>query len=293
MKTIAVLTDFSTRAESAARYALGLASHLQANVLLYNSFLLPSSEPLGLQVAWSMESYDEIQGDAEKELHALAEKLRSELTINSIDSSSFKPTIYCKCDHGTLSHSLELLLSDGEIILVVMGTHKKGISGFMMSNHLHEVIDNVARPVLIVPENAVFKSISKIAFATDMKGTDLEVVNSLAGLARPFNAEVMLAHISAKASEEECAKMVTHFLEEVANVINYQKIYYRSVKENQVQVGLNWLAENVAFEMLVMVHRHKGFWGQFFNGSYTQKMAAQLNIPLMVYPCPANSLPVF
>ncbi|QNK62427.1 universal stress protein [Pedobacter sp. PAMC26386] len=55
MKTITVLTDFSERAENAARYALHLAQHLQANIILYHSFLVPASEPLSGQVYWSME----------------------------------------------------------------------------------------------------------------------------------------------------------------------------------------------------------------------------------------------
>ncbi len=292
MKTIAVLTDFSDRAESAAKYALGIAQHIHANILLYNSFLMPSAEPLGMQVAWSMESYEELQDDAENELHRLAAKLKYDLSI--APSGPFKPTIYCKCDNGTLSTNLNMLLTDGEIVLLVMGTHKKGISGFITSNHMREVIDSVSIPVIIVPENHNFKLIDKIAFATDMKGTDLEVVNSITGIAKPFGAEIMLAHICA-AQPEDCvsAKMIQHFLDEVGNVINYPSIYYRNVKEKHIKTGLNWLTENVDFDILVMVHRHKGFWEQFFNGSNTQRIAAQLNLPLMVYPSPAKSLPVY
>lgn len=292
MKTIAVLTDFSDRAESAARYALGIAQHLHANILLYNSFLLPSAEPLGMQVAWSMDSYEELQDDTEKELHNLAEKLKHNLSV--APSGPFKPTIYCKCDHGALSANLNLLLADEEIILLVMGTHHKGISGFMMSNHMREVIDSVSLPVIIVPQNQTFSGIDKIAFATDMKGTDLEVINSLTGLAKPFGAEIMLAHICAN-EKEECAseKMVQHFLEEVGNVINYPCIYYRNVNEKHIDKGLNWLVGNVDFDILVMVHRQKGFWEQFFNGSNTHRVASQLKLPLLVYPCPAKSLPVF
>jgi hypothetical protein len=52
MKTIAVLTDFSKRAENSARYALHLAEHLHNDIKLYNSFFVPSEDPLSAQIAW-------------------------------------------------------------------------------------------------------------------------------------------------------------------------------------------------------------------------------------------------
>jgi nucleotide-binding universal stress UspA family protein len=61
MKTIAVLTDFSKRAENAAKYALHLAEHLHADIKLYNSFFVPSEDPLSAQIAWSMEDYDALK----------------------------------------------------------------------------------------------------------------------------------------------------------------------------------------------------------------------------------------
>lgn len=75
MKTITVLTDFSANAENAARYALRLAQHLQANLTLYNSFLVPMAEPLGGQVYWSMEDYNILQKDSEEQLRALGTRL--------------------------------------------------------------------------------------------------------------------------------------------------------------------------------------------------------------------------
>ncbi|WP_442587349.1 universal stress protein [Pedobacter sp. AW31-3R] len=292
MKTIAVLTDFSERAEIAANYALGIAQHLHANILLYHSFLLPVVDPLGMPVVGAYDGLEEFQEDTEKELHKLAAKLKYNLSVSP--SGPFKPTIYCKCDNGGFSDNLNLLLTDGEIILMVMGTHKKGISGFMMSNHMREVIDAVSIPVIIVPEKHPFKLIDKIAFATDMKGTDLEVLSSLTGLAKPFGAEIMLAHICAD-QPEDCAsaKMIQHFLDEVGNVINYPSIYYRNVKEKRIEKGLNWLTNNVDFDILVMVHRNKSFWDQFFKGSNTQRMAAKLNLPLLVFPSSVRRLPVF
>jgi len=292
MKTIAVMTDFSDRANNAAKYALGLAQHLHANVLLYNSFVVPAAEPLGLQVAWSLESFNELQADSEKELHQLADHLRQDLS--ALPEGSFKPVIYCKCDNGTLSANLNALLSDREILLLVIGSHRKRASGFMLSNHMREMIDGVELPILIIPEKQQFRKIGKIAFATDLQDTDLNVLSSLSGFARPSYAQIMLTHIcTGNVPAQISDQKIDNFLQEVGNKINYPNIFFRKVTEEHLKDGFKWLIENVTSDILVMVHRNKSFWDQLLNHSNTQKMAERINLPLLVYPCPAASLPVF
>lgn len=287
MKTIAVLTDFSKRAENAARYALHLAQQLKANIILYNSFLVPAGEPLAGQVYWSMEDFNTLQEDSEQELNLLAGRLKEELT--TLPVNAFKPAIHCQCQEGPLYMHLNKLLANKDIIMLVMGTHRKGLSSLIMGNHMRDIIGNTSLPVLVVPENQNFKNIDKILFATDMSETDLEVLHALTQMAKPSHAEITLAHIqSPEITEKETKKLTWNFLEEVANKINYGKIYYREVKETPIKEGLKWLSSNVTCSLFVMVHRHKSFLEQLFNISNTQKMAANTNLPLLIYP----SLPI-
>ena len=53
------------------------------------------------------------------------------------------------------------------------------------------------------------------------------------------------------------------------------------------------LDDSHSYDMLVMVHHHKDFWEKLFNQSDTQKAASQVSLPLLVYPFPTRSLPVF
>ncbi|MDO3628160.1 hypothetical protein [Mucilaginibacter sp. BT774] len=83
MKTIAILTDFSERAENAANYAYRLAQSLQADIILYDSFLVPSASPLAAQIAWPMEDYDQLYKDNERWMRT---KLLNKLMITSSNS---------------------------------------------------------------------------------------------------------------------------------------------------------------------------------------------------------------
>jgi hypothetical protein len=152
-------------------------------------------------------------------------------------------------------------------------------------------LDRVSLPVLVVPEQAIFKPIHKIAFPTDLGKGDLDVLGSLAGMARPFQAEILLAHIRPEASVMEAP--VKDFLKDVGNRIDYPNIYYRDVNQMRVKTGLLELEKQADADLLVMVHRNKGFIEQIFGGSYTQKIAADPLLPLLIYPYPAHSCPVF
>ena len=290
MKKITVLTDFSASAENAARYAVRLAQHLQANLTLYNSFLVPMAEPLGGQVYWSMEDYNILQKDSEEKLRTLGARLAEELS--TLPVNAFRPVIDFKCQEGPLYRHIHRLSSDRDLMLLVMGTHRKGLGSLMMGNHMREIIGAVSLPVLIVPENQSFKKLDKLVFATDMEDSDLDIIQALTAFAKPSHAEITLAHIQhPDTSEADTKKLVTNFLEDVANKINYPKIYYRAVEHTPVKTGLKWLAENVTCNLFVMVHRHKTFLEQLFNLSNTQKMAANTNLPLLIFPCAENAEP--
>ncbi|MGF7080340.1 universal stress protein [Mucilaginibacter sp. UYCu711] len=286
MKTIAVLTDFSERADNAAMYAVHLAQHLKVNVLLYNSFFVASAHQLSAQVAWPMEDFNELQHDSEKEMQLLLAKLKKELTLSP---EGFTPAIECGSHGGNLVDNLDELLADREVIVLVMGSHKKGVATLMTANHMRELIDKALLPVLIIPEYKTFAPIHKIAFATDLHGGDIEFIHSLASLARSFDAEILIAHTT-KTDDNE---LVDTFLNKVTNNVDYHKIYFRPLKDMSVNDGLNWLIEQGQIDMLVMVHRHKSLLERFFTRSNSQHTAADSEMPLLIYPYPVKSMIVF
>ena len=292
MKTIAVLTDFSKRAEIAAKYALHLTEHLHANIKLYNSFFVPSEDPLGAQIAWPMENYEELKNDSMYELELLAKKLRN---INLCgDIGVFQPAIEYECHDGNSHTYLKDLENEKDIILLVVGDHEKGLSGWMTGNHLNEIIDKVMLPVLVIGEHQEFQKIDKIAFVTDLSTDDIEQIHSVVGLAGAFNAELLIVHIGDEDHNElNLQDKVKTLLREITNKIDFAKVYYRRVKSTDVQHGLQWMQEHGQINMLVMVHHHKTFLKGLFEGSFTKKIAAKIQLPLLIYPSQTAAVPVF
>ncbi|WP_345954583.1 universal stress protein [Mucilaginibacter sp. PAMB04168] len=288
MKKIAVLTDFSERSANAAAYALAIACRLKADVLLFHTFLVPSSETMGAQIAWPMEDFEEIKAGAEATLQETAQQLSTALDRSKV---GFCPKIECQAQEGNLNACMETSLAGRDVVLLVMANHHKGFSSLMLGNHTQQVLDNTDLPVLIIPEAASFQNVKKIAVATDLKDDDLQIIHSLANLARPFNAEILLTHVCEHTPEN--MRKVEDFLHKVTNKINYPNIYHREFDEHNTHKGLQDMAGNVQADLMVMVHRRKNFFEQLLGISYSQKLAAESKVPLLVFPYPTETLPVF
>ncbi len=293
MKKIVVFTDFSERSENAARYAVNLSRTLQANIVLYHTYLNPSSQPYAAQVAWPLMNAGQLEISSRKELELAASKLSK---VADINQSGFSPAIETRCDEGAVTDNLTDLLADKEIVLFILANHRKGFGSLITGNHLNKMLEEAKIPVLVIPDGTTYQVTRKIAFATDLNPTDIDVLNSVATMARHGEASIMLAHISPDREQEQSKEkrdQVQQFLCEVSNKINYPHIYYRHIQDEEVSSGLKWVSENVSFDLLAMVHRQKGFLERLFSSSHSKKLAAEANLPLLIYPSPADRYPVF
>ncbi|MDB5135001.1 MAG: universal stress protein [Mucilaginibacter sp.] len=291
MKTILVLTDFSQPAYNAAIYALQLAKQLKAEIKLCHAFKVPAEAPVAAQVAWPLENYSSLKPEADEKLHFLAETLSKEL-VSGKESLAFKPLITYTSEVGPLTEVARNLVNEQKLSLVVMGTSGTGgLIHFIMGSNCREMIDKACFPLLLVPSNINFKYITKIGFATDLSGRDMDVIHSLAGVARMFNAEILISHVTdEKFDDQKHQHQIDNFLNEVTCTINYHKIYYQHIKQRSVDSGLEWLTEHGQLDMLAMIHRQNNAFSRMFLKSHTQKMARQIELPLLVFPDDYHSI---
>ena len=292
MKTIAVLTDFYKRAENAAKYALHLAEHLQANIKLYHSFIGPSNNPMASQIVWPMENHEELKIAAMQQLQSFVVELKKEYSTEIVNA--FKPEIEYECHDGDFTSYLKVLETENNMVLLVVGNHEKGIANWLMGNHVNDLMDKVTLPVLVIAEEQKFTKINKIAFATDLSTKDVEQIHSLAGLAKVFNAEIVIVHVAdEKYNEQESQEKVNHLLGQISSKINFAKIYYRPINNSDVGNGLDWFTEHGRIDMLVMVHHPQTFFQELFKGSLSKEIVAKIQLPLLIYPSRAFFMPVF
>ncbi|HEY0244131.1 MAG TPA: universal stress protein [Mucilaginibacter sp.] len=285
MKTILVPTDFSAAADNAARYALQLAKGMHTSLQLCNAMIVPIEAPAATQIVWPLENYTSIKNSVTAELTFLSEKLEQEERAVS-SPQSYHPTVTYTSEIGPVKDVVRNIVDEQKIPLVVMGmSGAGGLSRFFLGSNSRDLIDIASFPVLLIPATATFNPVQKIAFATDLSEDDIEVIHSLASMARLFNAEILITHCTDEKYEKKTdTNKVDAFLSEVTSKANYDKIYYRHVKSIDVDSGLDWLTEHGQIDMLAMIHRPHHFLVKLLNGSHTQKMARRITIPLLAFP---------
>ncbi len=283
MEKILVATDLSVNAKNAAKYGYSLAVDLKANLVLCNAFIVPAELPEAAMIAWPKFEYDELLKVSEKELKALEEALRA---IQS--SGDFVPEIERINVDGSVLNVIADRVKTMQIDLVIAGAHENTwLNSAIMGNNAHRLIDAATYPLLLVPGVAAYKTIRKLAFATDLiqPKKDLEVIYSLLPLLKQLNAELLITHVYDEGDQSgKFRKGLEGFLSELSNKANYPHIYYRMVKSAKAEKGLNWLCQYGDVDILVMVHREKSILRQVFEGSHTQKMIDSISIPLLVLP---------
>ncbi|WP_316752497.1 universal stress protein [Pedobacter gandavensis] len=285
MKTILIPTDFSPNADHAAFYALELGKKMKASLKLCNAVMIPAAASMSAQVAWPLMDLGTLSADANRELKKLAEKLKKHIQESGASEEEYPP-MEVSAEVGTVPEVISMLAEKEKINLVVMGTSGVGgLNRFFLGSTSRDLIDEASMPVLLIPPGTDFKPLKRIAFATDFSAGDIALIHALSYLARAFNAEILLVHVSPDDFDPEIdQKKVDAFLNEVTCKLNYHKVYFRHVKEMGVDEGLNWLTDHVAIDMLAMVHRRHSFIKRLFDGSHTQKMAVHVKLPLLVFP---------
>jgi nucleotide-binding universal stress UspA family protein len=285
MKTMLIPTDFSPAANNAAHYAFKLGKGIKASLKLCYAIMLPVEAAMGQQVAWPLMDYSSLQKEGNENLSALAVELQTK-NAPLVAAANEQPPVRYAAEIGSLREVVKQQLKKEKANLVVMGTSGAGaLSRFFLGSSSRELMDHADFPILLVPPGAEYQGIKKIAFATDLSEGDLTLIHSLSVFARPFNAEILIVHVTPAGFNSDVHQdKIDAFLNEVTCKVNYPKIYYRHVKDMGVDEGLSWLTQHVAIDLLAMVHRRHHFMQRIFEGSRTKKMAGHLKLPLLVFP---------
>lgn len=275
MKTILVLTDFSINANYAAYYALELAQNLRAKLLVCNIYEAPAGEEMVDRTRWPLRACEE---NSIYDLGELVARLKT--TLNKQEAGeNFRPDIAQCSEEGLVELKLKDIMSKHDVLLAVISAHNRdSLTGFFGRDHAWDIIDNAEFPVMVVPCQAIFKPFKRIAFATVMNDTDVGVLESLSGLAKYSDSEILITNVTTNKKEE-------HNIKQFFNQCDYPKIFYRDIIGFNVVSCLKRLSKNIDVDLLAIVHRRRSFLQEIIGGSVTRKMAEHPDKPLLIYPC--------
>lgn len=285
MKTILVLTDLSTNATPAAKAACMLSGVMSTNLVLLNTCAdIPlqagySDMPGG---PWLVDDF--MQWDKERKADLEKYALSLEPYIAKLDPSKRKPSVHCEYADGTLADNTVALTQTKNVELIVMGApHSSRLDHFLTGSDTAAVINNVSRPVLVVPTDYELKRIKRVVFATDFNDADMKALNYLVKLGRLFNFHLEVVHVLIPGEDKTlAADKEKAFLS--LQQITYAPISYKEIGGKDAVKRLNAYCHEVHADMLAMVHHHDSFFARIFKHSASTQALAHQELPLLIFP---------
>jgi nucleotide-binding universal stress UspA family protein len=271
MKNILVLIDLSPRSEQIARLALKIARQTGANVVLCD--ILKQQNKAFIYEEYDFWSFEDMHYPS---VEALVEELKENpgFTLG-------EPEIGCARLAGLETHKITDVIAENDAWMVVMGINdlqELGIYG--PDNYTRQIIDHSVCPVLLIPDSTDVTAFDKMAYITDLRYCDLNVISFL----KEFNAHIFVTHVSASGMPDMEDGYAQEFLsDEVATKIKYNKLFLRNIKGNNRKTDLELIVRTAGVKMVAIVNKKHQMLDRYIQAD-TNKKRAYHQLPLLVIP---------
>ncbi|MCY1528239.1 Universal stress protein family protein [compost metagenome] len=270
MKTIIVPLDFSHASVNAAEYASQMAGHMRADkIVLYHTY-----------------------GGSYQILDAGTEIIRSE--INSqlqhlsdalIPLAGNEVKFELVAGDGFLIDEVLELVDKYNADLIVMGiTGKNAIEHKLIGSNTLRVASDSTCPVLIVPSEARFKEVKKVALSMKFKAGILDETpyDHIRNMVRDLNAELVILNVAdenhrVNVQNIQSGLTATHLMFDDMNA------HIEFLGEDRVVERVTDYVQEHGIQMLISITHKLGFLESLFKGSVTKQLAFHTHVPLMVF----------
>lgn len=281
MNKFLVLTDFSEKAEQAAIWALHIAAHTGASILLVH-FYSPNSQ-FPLETGRYNDPDDQLVdiGEIEESLQKLAVRLSLEFVQNF---GMTPPEIDITSRPEPMIGKLSKLIDEKNIDLIFMGGQSQDefLQRMLFGKDSHTVIEESTCPVMLVPEGYSFKKISKVLFATDLEPLENDGLGPLREIALLWGSAIKLLYITrTELSDSDRAALESrfHFLSQTLRGMRVMHEFAFGI--DITETLCNCIDEENA-ELLVLVHKKRSRIGQFIHKSVSKAMINYSQVPLLI-----------
>lgn len=270
INSILVTTDFSTGANHALRYAIGIANHAKAEVHLLHSAYIPVPG-----IYFTSPAMEDIMASVKSDAASGFEKLKKEYFRNT--NLKFISTVV----FGTVQETVQEYVDKHQIDLVIMGTcGSSEIDDLLIGSNTAEVIRKCPVPVMAVPPEATYTEFRDIVYATDNYGPEFAVVSKLIYFADMFGAKVHV--ITAETDFEKYLGHEENFFVKNKEHLSLKKWDIKKVFSENVTESINRFVSDKHAGLLVMSKHKRNFFSRIFHRSLSKRMIFHTKVPLLV-----------
>lgn len=271
-KKILVPVDFSKCSKNALKYAILIGKRLPADLLLMHAFSVPVTHGEMGAISIINTLVTGIEEDIESDFSRLIDE------VPELAEVKYETVI----KHGSVVDAFVAKSREFQPDLVVMGTKgAHGIDEVILGTNAFAVVKNSDIPVLIIPENAGFRPLKKIALASDYQDVHIGLFDPLLMLNRIFGSEIHIVHISKDKAinneEAEEAKKMQRYFKDVPH-------HYHLLQTDDIEEGLNNYCHEHAIDLLTLIPRKHRLFEVLMKGRHSKKIIFHTEIPLLTLP---------
>lgn len=267
MMKILVPTDFSEAAHNALEYASTLASKINAEIILLNTFELPSSSVM-------IDLVDVLKKDSKTGLDKEQLKITSKhpkLIVNTISFS------------GDVVSGVKFYSKRNKVDYIIMGTTgADGLKETFVGSNTSALIQEVNIPLIAIPLNASLGTKLKIAISTDLKNLKSNTVfDDVKDLASHFDSEFHLINVSEDLSKVDPVDFVEHAAD-IEDVFSGYKYSFKFLENTDYETEILSYIKESNINLLVVVSRKRNFFERLFHKSISKKLTMHSPVPIVI-----------
>ncbi|AOW20669.1 universal stress protein [Urechidicola croceus] len=276
-KKILLPTDFSKNSWNAVTYALKLYADDECDFYLLNAFNATGYLIESMMIPEPGEpKYEDAKLKSEQGLSKLMDMIKFR------DDENPKHNFYTISNYNNPLGAIEHIVEKKDIEMIVMGTKGETSSNkVFFGSHAIDVMEKIRNcPVLVIPENVVFKPLKEIVFPTSYKThfKRRELIH-LIDLTKKFNASIRILHISEEdeldKNQEERRKMLEEYFEGFS-------FSFHTLTNIKVQTAINCFVESRNSDLVAFINKKHAFFGSLITKPLVKSIGYQSDVPILV-----------
>jgi nucleotide-binding universal stress UspA family protein len=187
-------------------------------------------------------------------------------------------------EHGSVKEAIVEKALKFDVDLIALGT--KGASRvkeILLGSTTKALIRKASCAVLAVPETYDIDRFETMVYATDFEEADIFAIRRLVKIAKSFDAEIRVLHITT-VNEYAGDQQMEWFKEMVQQKVDYRHLEFDLVFSDNVLKELQWYLEESDVQLLAMLERKDSTWTEkYFQPDMVRKMVSEISVPLLSF----------
>jgi len=267
MKNVILATDFSDNARNSIVYAIEMFGDVGVQYTLLNTFWEPQmNKDILITIRDILEKRS--KEGLKNEIEYIKEKFPNK-TLNIEETSA----------HGRLPEVINTLARKKRFEFAIVGTKGKTGSWYIGSTS-KQMVQKSSVPIVVIPENARYKPISKIVYATDLVEDESFLINQLISFAELRDAHITILHVARDTSNSEWS------IEELKGIVEkstYKRVMFEELISKKTEDAIIKYSEENDIDLLAMTTYTTLLLKKLFHRSLTKQMILNSDVPMLIY----------